>query len=120
MASFQSNEYANKHDSGVVAEPLATTPTNGSSIDVDEYGHLSLWQAIKKWNCVFWYSLAISSTILMFGYDFVIVGNSSSMPAFQYVLSLLRIILTPTPCQATNQPTSCPGKILANSIKAAG
>ncbi|KAM0670263.1 hypothetical protein MY8738_005428 [Beauveria namnaoensis] len=83
MASFQSNDYANKHDSGVVAEPLAAIPTNGSSIDVDEYGHLSLWQAIKKWNCVFWYSLAISSTILMFGYDFVIVGNSSSMPAFQ-------------------------------------
>ncbi|KAK8148041.1 hypothetical protein G3M48_000520 [Beauveria asiatica] len=83
MASFQSSDYANKHDSGVVAEPLAATPTNGSSIDVDEYGHLSLWQAIKKWNRVFWYSLAISSTILMFGYDFVIVGNSSSMPAFQ-------------------------------------
>ncbi|XWW94608.1 hypothetical protein V2A60_002553 [Cordyceps javanica] len=88
MASPQLiSDYADKHDPGVVADqfPATTRQTsNSSSIDVDEHGHLTLWQAIKKWKRVFWYSLAISSTILMFGYDFVIVGNSSSMPAFQH------------------------------------
>ncbi|KAJ6782911.1 hypothetical protein PWT90_11215 [Aphanocladium album] len=82
------SDYGHKDDSGVVAEPLAITSTaqttsNTSTVDVDEYSHLTLLQAIKKWKRVFWYSLAISTTILMFGYDFVIVGNSSSMPAFQ-------------------------------------
>ncbi|KAJ2970030.1 hypothetical protein NQ176_g8377 [Zarea fungicola] len=76
-------------DDALFSEPLALTSTsqttsNSSAIDVDENSHLSLWQAIKKWHRVFWYSLAISSTIIMFGYDFVIVGNSSAMPAFQH------------------------------------
>ncbi|EGX93814.1 sugar transporter, putative [Cordyceps militaris CM01] len=85
MASNESSDYADKHNSPVVADFETTRHTsNTSSVDVDEHSHLTLFQAIKKWKRVFWYSLAISSTILMFGYDYVIVGNSSSMPAFQH------------------------------------
>lgn len=87
-------------DDALFNEPLALTSTsqttsNSSAIDVDENSHLSLWQAIKKWHRVFWYSLAISSTIIMFGYDFVIVGNSSAMPAFQYAKSSAHLLF---PC----------------------
>ncbi|KAJ3475109.1 hypothetical protein NLG97_g9572 [Lecanicillium saksenae] len=93
MASPSGSDYGHKDDSGVVSEPLAITNTtqtssNASTVDVDENSHLTVFQAVKKWKRVFWYSLAISSSILMFGYDFVIVGNSSSMPAFQYVARL--------------------------------
>lgn len=106
MASTQSDP-ASKEDV-VVAEPLAMSDTvqtshTTSTIEVDEHGHLTVWQAIKKWNRVFWYTLSISSTILMFGYDFVIVGNSSAMPAFQYVPLYNEYTLTSSGCRLSHQ-----------------
>lgn len=89
MDSSRSSDRAPKEEA-LVTQPLAITDTsqttsNSSSIEIDEHGHLTVWQAIKKWQRVFWYTLGISSTIIMLGYDLVIVGNSSAMPAFQYV-----------------------------------
>ena len=76
-----------KPDSSEAFEPPLKASATGSTavIEVDEFGHLSLWQAIKKWKRVFLFSLGMSSAILMYGYDYVIVGNASAMPAFQYV-----------------------------------
>lgn len=47
--------------------------------------HVPLWQSVKKWPRVVIYCLALSSAILLYGYDLVIVGTVSAMPAFQYV-----------------------------------
>ncbi|KAK3186059.1 hypothetical protein K4F52_005283 [Lecanicillium sp. MT-2017a] len=65
------------------AEIVATTDHDVAVIEADEFSQLSLWQAIKKWSRVFLFSLGMSSAILMYGYDYVIVGNASAMPAFQ-------------------------------------
>lgn len=46
-------------------------------------GHVPLWQSMKKWPRVIAYNLALSSAILLYGYDLVIVGTVSAMPAFQ-------------------------------------
>ncbi|KAJ5652881.1 hypothetical protein N7507_010307 [Penicillium longicatenatum] len=46
--------------------------------------HTPLWQLLKRWPKVVMYCLALSSAILLYGYDLVIVGTVSAMPAFQH------------------------------------
>lgn len=48
------------------------------------YNELPLWQALRKWRRVTIYCIGLTSAILMYGYDYVIVGTTSSMPSFQY------------------------------------
>lgn len=48
--------------------------------------HIPLWQLLKQWPKVVMYCFALSSAILLYGYDLVIVGTVSAMPAFQYVV----------------------------------
>ena len=60
-------------------ENLSPANTNNSA----QEGHVPLWQSMKKWPRVIAYNLALSSAILLYGYDLVIVGTVSAMPAFQ-------------------------------------
>ena len=43
----------------------------------------SLWQNVKKYRKVVCITLGLTSAILLFGYDTVIVGTVSGMPTFQ-------------------------------------
>ncbi|KAF6788184.1 maltose permease (alpha glucoside transporter) [Colletotrichum sojae] len=54
-----------------------------NSLDKNEYGHLTLWQSIKRWRRVVLYCVGMTSAILLYGYDYVIVGTVSAMPSFQ-------------------------------------
>ncbi|KAJ6022778.1 uncharacterized protein N7446_013130 [Penicillium canescens] len=47
--------------------------------------YIPLWQSIKKWPRIVGYCLALSSAILLYGYDLVIVGTVAAMPQFQLV-----------------------------------
>ncbi|GKT41189.1 MFS transporter fmqE [Colletotrichum spaethianum] len=60
---------------------IASTST--SELETNHYGHLTLWQSIKKWRRVVLYCVGMTSAILMYGYDYVIVGTTSAMPSFQ-------------------------------------
>ncbi|CAI7569637.1 unnamed protein product [Penicillium pancosmium] len=60
-------------------EDVSSPNTNTSS-----QGYVPLWHSLKKWPKVVGYNLALSSAILLYGYDLVIVANVSSMPAFQH------------------------------------
>lgn len=51
----------------------------------DDDENLTLIQAVKKYHRVSFYCVGLTSAILMYGYDYVIVGSTSSMPSFQYV-----------------------------------
>lgn len=55
------------------------TDTTDASSDAD----LTLWQALGKWRRITWYCVGMTSAILMYGFDYVIVGSSSAMPSFQ-------------------------------------
>lgn len=46
--------------------------------------NLTLWQALRKWRRVTLYCVGMSSAILLYGFDYAIVGTSSAMPSFQY------------------------------------
>jgi hypothetical protein len=54
-----------------------------SSVDSDQDDNLTLWQALRKWKRVSWYCVGLTSAMIMFGFDYVIVGSSSAMPSFQ-------------------------------------
>ncbi|KAH0428445.1 maltose permease [Colletotrichum camelliae] len=54
-----------------------------SEPETNQYGHLTLWQSIKKWRRVVLYCIGMTSAILLYGYDYVIVGTVSAMPSFQ-------------------------------------
>lgn len=53
------------------------------TVEPVDYESLSLGQALKKWKRMSWIAGAIAMNILMWGFDGGIVGNLSSMPAFQ-------------------------------------
>ncbi|KAJ9610482.1 hypothetical protein H2200_005259 [Cladophialophora chaetospira] len=44
---------------------------------------LSLWHALRKWPKVAGYCLALTTAILLWGYDMAMVGNLASLPEFQ-------------------------------------
>lgn len=46
----------------------------------------TLWQNVKKYRKVTYVTLGLTSAILLYGYDNVVVGTISAMPDFQYVL----------------------------------
>lgn len=71
-------ETGTKHTEDFI-ENVSPTDTNNSP----RAAHVPLWQSMKKWRRVVAYNLALSSAILLYGYDLVIVGNVSAMPAFQ-------------------------------------
>lgn len=50
---------------------------------------MGLWSAVRRWPKVALWSLALSSTILLGGFDSVLVSNVASMPVFQYVLKVI-------------------------------
>ncbi|KHO01248.1 General substrate transporter [Metarhizium album ARSEF 1941] len=45
--------------------------------------NLTLWQSVKRYRNVVWCCLGLTTTILLYGYDYVIVGATSAMPSFQ-------------------------------------
>ncbi|KAF5552944.1 alpha-glucoside transport [Fusarium phyllophilum] len=51
----------------------------GASID----RNMSLWQAIKAYPGAIAWSFLLSSSIIMEGYDIVLIGNLMAQPAFQ-------------------------------------
>ncbi|KAJ5701104.1 Major facilitator superfamily domain general substrate transporter [Penicillium malachiteum] len=60
-------------------EDISRTSTETTSQE-----HVPLWNSVKRWPKVVMYNLALSSAILLYGYDLVIVGTVSAMPAFQH------------------------------------
>jgi hypothetical protein len=51
--------------------------------NVEKKQHIPLWQSIKRFPRIVGYCLALSSAILLYGYDLVIVGTVAAMPQFQ-------------------------------------
>jgi hypothetical protein len=44
----------------------------------------TLWQNVKKYRKVAWITIGLTSGILLYGYDNVVIGSVSGMPRFQY------------------------------------
>lgn len=52
-------------------------------LQINEHAHLTLKESLVKWRRVVVYSLCMTSAILMYGYDYAVVGTVSAMPSFQ-------------------------------------
>jgi MFS family permease len=65
-------------------EPMSPVTRADSAIpDTNLFGHLTLWQSVKKWRRVVLYCFAMTSAIMMYGFDYVVVGTVTAMPSFQ-------------------------------------
>lgn len=64
-----------------------TLPSQGhaqaDAVETDPHKHLTLWKSIRKWREVVLYCFGLTFSILMYGYDYAIVGTTSAMPSFQ-------------------------------------
>ena len=78
-ASTEHGDVDKYHD-----ERITEIPSNATSEASDE--DRTLGQNIKKYRKVVYITLALTSAILLYGYDNVVVGTVSGMPRFQYVL----------------------------------
>lgn len=57
------------------------TNTQASSETIDS--SQTLWQNVKKYRKVTYVTFGLTSAILLYGYDNVVVGTVSAMPVFQ-------------------------------------
>jgi hypothetical protein len=73
-----------KEDLPEQIEVVGVNGTTTTGIN-DNDNDLTLRQAAKKYRRVLWYCIGLTSAILLYGYDYVIVGSVSAMPSFQYV-----------------------------------
>lgn len=71
----------------------------------------SLWQNLRRYPKVSAYCIALTSGILLWGYDLAMSGNLAGMDQFKYVQLLLQV---PFPTNPN------PGKTTANSTKTNG
>ncbi|KAK2605862.1 hypothetical protein QQS21_003702 [Conoideocrella luteorostrata] len=79
-----------RHDDvAVVDVPDSGKEAGGSMRQVEKSSppnlpaNLTLWQSSKKYKNVIWCCIGLTTTILLYGYDYVIVGTTSAMPSFQ-------------------------------------
>jgi hypothetical protein len=77
LSTWTSNT-ENKYDGVVVQQEEAE-----AEVEVDLDAHHTLLQNAKKYRKVVYIMLGLSSAILLYGYDYVIVGTVAGMPSFQ-------------------------------------
>jgi hypothetical protein len=84
MASVDSRSVQTKDDNVVLLDlqSVASRTETVHSSDSGDEGR-SLWQNAKRYRRVVYVTFGLSSAILLYGYDFVIVGTISGMPEFQ-------------------------------------
>lgn len=70
-----------KKEDGFVTEHISQVNSTSSDSITDE--QRTLWQNVKKYRKVVYVTLALTSAILLYGYDYVVVGTISAMPVFQ-------------------------------------
>jgi MFS family permease len=90
MASID-NQSTDKKDS-YSGEQISEVHSGSTGYDGDE--QRSLWQNIKKYRKVCWITIALTSAILLYGFDNVVVGTVAAMPVFQYAKFLSSSLAT--------------------------
>lgn len=70
---------------GTTEEQIYEVESHTNSQSVSEEGDTSrtLWQNVKKYRKVTYVTFGLTSAILLYGYDNVVVGTVSAMPVFQ-------------------------------------
>lgn len=61
-----------------MTKSISTDPTPGEGEP-----KITLWRLFRKWPRLSLWAVGLAITILLYGYDTVIVGNITSMPEFQ-------------------------------------
>ncbi|MBE3041163.1 hypothetical protein IMZ48_00960 [Candidatus Bathyarchaeota archaeon] len=67
-------------ESDALSRKSSTVEVPANNNEVTDEG---LWQRFRRWPRLSLWALALSTPILLYGYDNVIVGNITSVPEFQ-------------------------------------
>jgi hypothetical protein len=79
--SITSTTDIDKKNASLSEKDLSEVHLPSSLQNSDEHG--TLWQNVKRYRRVTYITFGLSSAILLYGYDNVVVGAVSGMPAFQ-------------------------------------
>ena len=84
MAPLNNVEMSNRKSDVEMLENIASvtssTPIPAAS---DDQMNLPLRQALRQYSRLCWYVLGMTTVVLLWGYDGIIVGNITAIPAFQ-------------------------------------
>jgi hypothetical protein len=85
MVSVDPRPDTSKTEERVLLDSLHTLPSQTTSVESQQNGdeQRTLWLNVKKYRKVVWVTFGMASAILLYGYDFVIIGTVSGMPEFQ-------------------------------------
>lgn len=79
----QSTEKKASYSAAEQVSEVNSTSTRPPTSQEETDEQRSLWQNIKRYRKVCWITIALTSAILLYGYDNVVVGTVSAMPIFQ-------------------------------------
>jgi len=84
MSLADSRPVTGKGDEIVLLD-LQSVVSGTGTVESGESGdeQRTLWRNAKKYRKVVWVTFGLASAILLYGYDFVIVGTIAGMPEFQ-------------------------------------
>jgi len=83
MTSIDNESRHTDKKSSIAGESISEVITTSTTPTTDE--QRTLWQNVKKYRKVTYITFGLTSAILLYGYDNVIIGTISAMPEFQYV-----------------------------------
>ena len=69
--------------SSTVEDDAVKTTEPSLQASEDPESRIALRESVKKWRRVVLYCVGMSSAILMYGYDYAIIGTTAAMPGFQ-------------------------------------
>lgn len=78
MASYPEKSIDTQHDETVSPEALASE----AKVAAEAEHHMTLWQAIKTYPKAIGWSVLLSTTLIMEGYDLALLGNLYASPVF--------------------------------------
>ena len=76
-------DYAGEQIHEVESRATETRASNVGDPGEDGDNDRTLWQNVKKYRKVTYVTFGLTSAILLYGYDNVVVGTVSAMPGFQ-------------------------------------
>ncbi|ROT39001.1 MFS general substrate transporter [Sodiomyces alkalinus F11] len=66
------------------SDDVSRVATLQASVHANEDAHLTLWESFKKYRRAVMHCIFMTSAILLYGYDYVIIGTVTAMPSFQH------------------------------------
>ncbi|KAJ4368082.1 hypothetical protein N0V83_006437 [Neocucurbitaria cava] len=83
MSNMKADVEKLEHTTSVSSVTQPLTASNSLPASSDEQMNLPLRKAFRQYSRLCWYVLGMTTVVLLWGYDGIVVGNITALPAFQ-------------------------------------